>query len=274
MPAGSLDELPGKGYFANFFPKETLAAFSKSDVYLLTPLLTNLPLRRCAGAMPASVADCPLVDKDSKVAIEANKALVVTADGGRVARADPSGSLWQAATQAPLKWEALMTTAMVAKAGTVKMASGDLNSDGKEDLVAIWREGGQQQVRVFLGADAGFGEDQAWSKMLQDGLGSKLVTALAVGDVDADGSADVVVGAGLELAIVQNQQDRFVMAWMQKLDPSSEITGIAAVAVGRLTGDDRSQSLDIVAAGNTPYDGAVPPAVPMSKLYLHALRPQ
>ena len=76
------------------------------------------------------------------------------------------------------------------------------------------------------------------------------------------------------MAIVQNQQDRFVLAWMQKLDPSSKVTETAAVAVGRLTGDDPHQGLDIVAAGNTPYDEPMPPEVPMSKLYLHALRPQ
>lgn len=273
MPAGSLDELPSNGYFANTFPKETLAAFSMSDVFLLTPVLSKLPLRRCAGGRPPSSAECPIVDNDLKMAIEANKALEVTPDGRRVVRADPSGNLWQAATQAPLKWEAVMTTTTAA-VGTVKVASGDLNADGKADLVAIWQGGGQQQVRVFLGGDAGFGEDPAWSKMLQDGLGSKLVTALAVGDVDADGCADVVVGAGLELAIVQNQQDRFVSAWMQPLDPSSGVSAIAAVAVGRLSGSDPNQRLDIVAAGNTPYDEPMPPTVPMSKLYLHALRPQ
>ena len=156
----------------------------------------------------------------------------------------------------------------------VKLASGDLNGDGTADLVAIWQDGSNQQMRVFVGQGGGFIEDAVWTQRLQEGLGVHTVTALAVGDVDADGCADVVVGRGLELAIVQNQQDRFVPTWTQRIDPSSGVTEIAAVAVGRLTGSVPNQNLDVVAAGNTPYDEPMPPEVPMSKLYLHALRPQ
>ncbi len=150
------------------------------------------------------------------------------------------------------------------------VAMGDLNGDGKADLVAIWQEGSSQQVRVFLGRDGGFEPDPVWTDRLQTGLGSETVTALAVGDVDADGCADVVLGRGLELAVLQNKPDGFVKVWSHMINPPL-VTKITAVAVGRLAGSDPNQSLDIVTASNTPYDNSM---TPVSTLYLHAFRPQ
>lgn len=261
------------GYFANPFPIETLVAFSQSDVFLFYPLMMNLLLRRCAGVMPANPAGCLTIDASLQKPAAADKALVVTADGTQVVRADLSGNLTQASTRTTLKWSAVATTVKVSAVAKVKLASGDLNGDGTADLVAIWQDGSNQQMRVFVGQGGGFIEDAVWTQRLQEGLGVHTVTALAVGDVDADGCADVVVGRGLELAIVQNQQNRFAKVWSQTISPPRVIE-ISAVAVGRLTSDAPSQSLDIVAASNTPYDKPMPPAVPMSTLYLHAFRPQ
>src|SRR5262245_57599792 len=76
-------------------------------------------------------------------------------------------------------------------AGGLFVAAGDVNGDGREDIIIGAGAGGSPQVRIYDGATfteiAGF--------VAYDGTVSGGVT-VAAGDVDGDGVADIVTGAG------------------------------------------------------------------------------
>ena len=94
------------------------------------------------------------------------------------------------------------------------------------------------------------------------------VSAVAVGDLDTDGYADLVVARGLTVTVYQNLFGSLGAVWQSTLDSKQAGPKIGALAVGRLTGTDANQSLDIVAASNTTYD-----ATEKRNLYLHVFRP-
>lgn len=75
--------------------------------------------------------------------------------------------------------------------GGVNVASGDVNGDGRADIITGAGAGGGPHVRVFSGLDGSelFGFF-AYSPMFGGGV------TVAAGDVNADGRADVITGAG------------------------------------------------------------------------------
>ena len=76
-------------------------------------------------------------------------------------------------------------------AGGVFVASGDIDGDGRADIIAGTGAGGSPQVRVFSGVDlheiASF---LAYTPLLTGGV------RVASADVDGDGRADIITGAG------------------------------------------------------------------------------
>ncbi|HND10284.1 MAG TPA: VCBS repeat-containing protein [Pseudomonadota bacterium] len=80
-----------------------------------------------------------------------------------------------------------------------KIALGDINGDGRIDLVTVSDQGGS----VFLGqAGGGLSYDSTMSGKLTGALAGSVPTALTAADMDADGSDDLIVASGTSLQIL------------------------------------------------------------------------
>ncbi len=75
--------------------------------------------------------------------------------------------------------------------GGVRVASGDVNGDGRSDIIVGADAGGGPHVRVFSGVDLSeLASFYAFDPAFTGGV------SVAAGDVDGDGLADIVIGAG------------------------------------------------------------------------------
>ena len=75
--------------------------------------------------------------------------------------------------------------------GGVRVAVGDVNNDGSEDIVTIPASGGSARLKVFSGRDGALLVDQIVFDSEFRGGGF-----VAVGDYNGDGRKDIIVGAG------------------------------------------------------------------------------
>jgi serralysin len=138
----------------------------------------------------------------------------------------------------------------------VRVATGDINGNGVEDIV-VGTGGKRGEVRVFDGTDGSL----IWSALPFGAAPNyTLGVTVAVGDVDGDGKAEVVVGGGsggnAHVAILNGatgaQKDSFLAF------PAS-FKGGGTVAVGDTDGDGRAEI--VVAAGDGSSQVAVFDAV-------------
>ncbi len=77
-------------------------------------------------------------------------------------------------------------------AAGVNVAAGDVDADGSAEIVTAPKAGAAAQVRIFDGAGR-IDQTVGWFPFAEDYSGGVNV---AVGDVDADGKAEIIVGSG------------------------------------------------------------------------------
>ncbi|MBN9521577.1 FG-GAP repeat protein [bacterium] len=130
--------------------------------------------------------------------------------------------------------------------GGLRLAAGDVNADGRADLLVTAGEGGGPRVMGYDGRTLPggaparlFGDFLAFAPELRTGFW------LAAGDVDADGFADVVVGAG------EGGAPRVVAYSGRAL-----VAGLGPVEIGSFfVGDPAARSGARVAATDLDADG-------------------
>jgi hypothetical protein len=141
----------------------------------------------------------------------------------------------------------------------VYVAAGDVDGDGKADIIVGAGEGGRPHVRVFSGATGRrIGSFYAWPK------NRRLGVRVAAGDIDGDGRAEIAVaggpGAGTNVTIFSGTGRR-----VARLHPDLRARRGLWIAMGDLNGDKLA---DIVLGG----DGKVL-ALGADGARLRALRP-
>ena len=122
------------------------------------------------------------------------------------------------------------------------VAAGDVDGDGDPDLV-IGNHG--QQDRLYLNDGAGVFTDATVTRMPAD---SEETTAVALGDVDGDGSLDMVLGTwGYNRLYLNDGTGTFAYATIGRLPLVSDAT--TSVALGDVDGDG---DLDLVVGNGGP----------------------
>ncbi len=74
--------------------------------------------------------------------------------------------------------------------GGVRLASGDINGDGEEEIITGAGKGGGPHVRIFNYKGEVLGQFFAYNKNFRGGVN------VAVGDIDGDGKDEIITGAG------------------------------------------------------------------------------
>jgi hypothetical protein len=134
-------------------------------------------------------------------------------------------------------------------AGGVFVASGDVNDDGRDDIVTAAGAGGGPHVRVFSGMDGSelFGFF-AYSPAFGGGV------SVAVGDVNDDGHADIITGAGPgggpHVRVFSGDGGAELFGFFAY---SPAFGGGVYVAAGDVNGDDHADIYTGAGAGGGPH---------------------
>jgi hypothetical protein len=116
-------------------------------------------------------------------------------------------------------------------AGGVRVAAGDVNGDGRADIITAAGPGGAPHVKVFNGRTGGTLQSFfAYAPAFTGGV------YVGAGDIDADGYADLVTGAGTAPHVkVFSGHDESLLRSFFAYDPA--FRGGARVAVGDVNRD-------------------------------------
>lgn len=116
-------------------------------------------------------------------------------------------------------------------AGGIRVATGDVNGDGVEDIISGIAPGGPAHIKVFEGATGGL--MRSFLAYDPGYLGGVFV---ASGDVNADGRADIIVGSATGTSHVK-VYDGFTGAQILSFLAFPGFTGGVTVAAGDVNGD-------------------------------------
>lgn len=133
--------------------------------------------------------------------------------------------------------------------GGVFVAAGDVNGDGKADIITGAGAGGGPHVRVFSGANGS--ELASFFPYPTNFTGG---VSVAAGDVDGDGKADVVTGAGRGGGPLVRTFKGGTWANLQTFYAySPSFTGGVSVAAGDINGDGKADIITGAGAGGGPH---------------------
>jgi hypothetical protein len=133
--------------------------------------------------------------------------------------------------------------------GGVFVAAGDVNGDGKADIVTGAGAGGGPHVQVFDGATLSvLASFMAYAPFFAGGV------SVAAGDVNGDGKADIVTGAGPSggpHVVVYSGADTAVLSSFYAYVPA--FPGGVNVAAGDINGDGRADIITGAGPGGGPH---------------------
>jgi hypothetical protein len=145
--------------------------------------------------------------------------------------------------------------------GGVRVATGDVNGDGVPDIIAAEGPGGQPLVEVFDGAtEAMIGKFMAYAPNFTGGV------YVAAADVNGDGTADIITGAGASggphVEVIDGTKINQVQGNGQIADSallhsffaySSNFTGGVRVTAADVTGDGKADIITGAGVGGGPH---------------------
>jgi FG-GAP-like repeat/FG-GAP repeat len=139
--------------------------------------------------------------------------------------------------------------------GGARVACGDVNVDGQADLIVGAGAGGTPQIKIYSGRNGALLDDYlAFSAAFGGGV------YVAAGDVDGDGHADVIVGAGSTggpFVKAFSGLDHSLLKNFYAFSPS--FIGGVRVAGGDVNGDGHADIIAAAGPGGTPevriFDG-------------------
>jgi hypothetical protein len=148
--------------------------------------------------------------------------------------------------------------------GGVFVAAGDVNGDGKADIVTGVGVGGGPHVRVLDGASLG---QSPLFELFPYDPGFRGGVFVAAGDVNGDGKADIVTGVGVgggpHVRVLDGRNPLNVLHELFPYDPALR-SGVR-VAAGDVNGDGKADIVTGVGAGGGPlvrvFDGTNPSSV-------------
>lgn len=145
---------------------------------------------------------------------------------------------------------------------TIKsLITGDFDGDGKTDL-ATWHSTPANAIEIFIQQpDGSFKFDGVSSGKLQNAIGTASVLAMAAGDLDADGLADVTITRANKVVLkITNTGDGFVADQNPLILTGTKLTTIDGIALGDIGGSKLDNSIDandIIIASKLEYGLAV-----------------
>jgi len=133
--------------------------------------------------------------------------------------------------------------------GGVRVAAGDINNDGKADIITGSGPGGGPHIKVFNGSNLmEIGSFFAYPESFLGGV------YVAAGDVNGDGLADIVTGAGAGAAPhVKVFSGSSLTETGSFFAYDAAFTGGVRVAAGDVNGDGKSEILAAPGPGGAPH---------------------